>query len=300
MAVLAHIVLDTLVHGTCIIRPKVLYGQGQCLLVALHERTTTSIGHTRDAWRHHIVDRHTVVVLLNVYGRDGKVSIGTGGYVASIERILVRTPITMHQVQSTEAQDALVCKVGHKHTHEADVGEIANATHALTVGVVQRYAYQVPVDVLYLAIAQCYRSRTYIGHILTTGAQVLWCDGQMVLPVLLAFAQSVVGIYILYIGSVLPCCLIAFGRVLTIGRIALWHIDTLVSVQYRYLLTIIIRATEIMIIIVGRVFQQRHAHGVGQVGKGSRVQFVPEGLICSEGLFLLVVQTIQAQVLLGS
>ena len=300
VAVLAHIVLDTLIHGTCIIRPKVLYGQGQCLLVALHERTTTSIGHTRDAWRYYIVDGHTVVVLLNVYGRDGKVSIGTGGYVASIERILIRTPIAMHQVQSTEAQDALVCKVGHKHTHEADVGEVANATHAFTVGVVQWYAYQVPVDVLYRTIAQSHRSRTYIGYILATGAQILWSDGQMVLPVLLALAQGIIGIYILYIGSVLPCCLVAFGRVLTIGRVALWHIDTLVSIQYRYLLTIIIRATEVMIIIVGRVFKQRYAHGVGQVGQGTGVQFVPECLICSEGLFLLIAQSVQAQVLLGS
>ena len=206
----------------------------------------------------------------------------------------------MHQIQSTEAQDYLVCKVGHKHTHEADVGEIANATHAFTVGVVQWYTYQVPVDVLYRTIAQSHRSRTYIGYILTTGAQVLWCDGQMVLPVLLALAQSVVGIYILYVGSILPCCLVALGRILTIGRVALWHIDTLVSVQHRYLLTIIIRATEVMIIIIGRVFQQRYAHGVGQVGQSTSVQFVPECLICSEGLFLLVVQTIQTQVLLGS
>ena len=82
--VLTHVILHVLVHGTSIIGSKVLHRQGQGLFVAFHECSTGSISDTRNAWRHHVVYRHTVVVFLNIYSRNGKVRIGTACHVASI------------------------------------------------------------------------------------------------------------------------------------------------------------------------------------------------------------------------
>ena len=296
--VLAHVVLHALVHGTCIVGTEVLHRQCQCLFVALHERAAGGIRDTGYAGRHHVVDRHTVVVLLDVDGSYGEVRIGAACHIAGIEGVLVGAPVAMHKVEGAEAQYNLVGEVGHEHAHEAYVGEVRDAAYALAVGILQGDAYEIPVYVLYLAVAQSHGGGTCVGDILAARAQVLGSDGQVVLPVFLAFAQSVVRVDVLNIRSVLPRRFVGLGRVLAVGRVALGHVDALVSVEHRHLVAVVVRTTEVVVVVVGRVGKQLLAHGIWQVCQGAAVQFVPEVHVCTVGLFLLVVQTVQAQVLL--
>ena len=171
----------------------------------------------------------------------------------------------MHEVQSAEAQDYLVREVRHIHAHKADVGEVGYATYALAVGIVQGNADKVPVYVLYLTVAQGYGRGACVRNILAAGAQVFWSDGQMVLPVLLAFAQGIVCVDILNVRSVLPCRFVVFGRVLAVGRVALGHVDALVSLKHGHLVAVVVRTAEVVVVVVGRVSQQLLAHGIGQM-----------------------------------
>ena len=120
----------------------------------------------------------------------------------------------------------------------------------------------------------------------------------MVLPILLALAQRVVRIDVLYIGSVLPGRFVVLWRVLTVWRVTLRHVDAFVACKHRNLVTVVVRAAEVVVVVICRVGKQLLTNGIGQRGQRTSIQLVPECHVRAISLLLFVVQTIQTEVLL--
>ena len=154
MLVFAHVVLDVLVDGACVVGAQLLDGEGKGLLVAFHHGAAARVADAADAWRYYVVDGLAVVVFLDVDGGDGEVAHAAACAAACVERAVVAAPVSVDEVEGAESQYYGVSEVGHVHTHEPDAREVGDAAYGLAAGVVEGYAYEVPLDLVGRAVAQ--------------------------------------------------------------------------------------------------------------------------------------------------
>ena len=147
--VLPHIEGGIAVDGLRLAMRQVVHHQAQRLLVVLGELWLRGVGDTGNARRQHIVDGAAVVVFLDVDGTD----FHGAAVTRSRQLLIVVTPLAAHQVERAETQHDGFAELGEEHTHEADAGEVADATLAILVGA-QWDAELVPLDGFLVAIAQ--------------------------------------------------------------------------------------------------------------------------------------------------
>ncbi len=84
----------------------------------------------------------------------------------------------------------------------------------------------------------------------------------MILVILLIFVERIVLVDVLHVGSRLVGGVIILGLVVGIGRVSLRHVDALVPFEDGFLLLVVVRAAEIVVVIVGRVSPNGVKHGL--------------------------------------
>ena len=129
------------------------------------------------------------------------------------------------------------------------------------------------------------------GNVVTSYLHVLGTDADLILIVALVLVQRIVLIDILNVGVCLVRRVVALCLLFVVRRVALWHIDALVAVEDAGLLLVKVRASEVVVVVVGRVVVPSCPHAVVDVDFAQEVGI---GVIRA---FLLVVQTVQSDVL---
>ena len=106
-----------------------------------------------------------------------------------------------------------------------------------------------------------------------------------------------VGIDILHIRITLETGVITLCLLLAVGRVALWVVEELITVEDAPFLLVVVRASEVVVVIAGRVV----APGLDDtvVGDHTTVHHGVEPLLIGTVLaLLLIVQTIEAHILI--
>ena len=86
---------------------------------------------------------------------------------------------------------------------------------------------------------------------------VLRTDAHLVLQVALILVQRIVLVDVLNVRIGLIRRIIALRLLVAVWRVALWHVDTLVTLQDRSLAIVQIRAAEVVVVVVGWVGNPR-------------------------------------------
>ena len=122
-------------------------------------------------------------------------------------------------------------------------------------------------------------------------AHVLGTEADLVLIIALVFVERIVLIDVLDIGIGLVGRVVTLRLLVAVGRVALGHGDALVTVEDAGMSCVQVTASEVVVVVVGRVLVPCRPHTVVD---GDVVQEVGIGGMRT---FLLVVQTIQTDVL---
>ena len=184
-------------------------------------------------------------------------------------------------------------EVGKEHTHETYAGKVGDG--ALFGGIlIQGNAELVPLDRLAITITQRDRSLTDVRDEVLANHHVFGADTHLILKIALVLVKRVVLVDILDIGIGLIAGVIALCLLVVVGRVALRHIDTLVTLKDTGLAVVKVGATEIVIVIVGRVVSPCLTNTIIDV---DLTQEIGIGRECT---FLLVVQTVESDILQGT
>lgn len=146
-------------------------------------------------------------------------------------------------------------ETSEEHAHEADAREVIDASYAL-LKLFERDAEKVPVDLcIVLTIAQRGLGLTLVDDVVLANLQIFGTDGDVVLEVFLVFVERVVLVDILHVRRTLNRGVVALCASVAVGRVALRVVDVLISAENAGLHVVVVRATEIVVVIVGRVSQ---------------------------------------------
>ena len=218
--VLAQVEVGVLVDGLRLVLREVLHGEAEGLLVLLSELLLVGILHAADARRQDVGHRLALGVLLHVDGTHlhrSCLSTRTG-----LQVLLVLSPLTLHQVETAEAEGDGLLEARQEHTHEADGGEVADAAHLL-LPLRQRYAILIPAHGLGLAVAQLGAVVAVVHDVgvvallpVVVGLQLVVADGYAVLIVALILVEGVVLVDVLDVRTGLIRGVVRLG--LVVGR----------------------------------------------------------------------------------
>ena len=198
--------------------------------------------------RQHVVDGAAVVVLLDVDGTD----IHGAAIGGTRQLLLILAPLAAHQVEGTEAEHDGLAELGEEHAHKADAGEVADATHAVLV-FAQRDAELVPLDRFLVAVAQRGGILADVSDVVMSQAHVFGADAHPILIVALILVERKVLVDVLHVGVALVAGVVALGLLVAVGRVALRHVDALVALQDGGLAFVEVAASEVVVVVVGRV-----------------------------------------------
>ena len=295
--ILAQVVVQVLIDGLRLALAQVPHRQTEGLLVVLHQLRLVGVGGTADARRQGVGHGLTVGILLDVDGTHlHRTRLGTSGRQKAL---LVLAPLATHQVETTEAQHDGLLETSEVHTHETDAGEVVDVAHPLlTLG--QGDAELIPAHGQRVAVAQLHVAVAAVGnvgvggHAVVVGLQVVVTDADTVLEVAFILVQRVVLVDVLHVGAHLVRGIVRLRTVIGIGRVALRVVDALVAVQDAGLGIVEVRAAIVVVVVTGRVV----APGLDErVILHHRAYLVEPILIGTVGTFLVVIQTIETDVL---
>ena len=195
--ILTKVVSGILIYTLSLVARKVCQCHRQCLLVSLGKLRLSRVLLTTDAWRHHVVDRSLIIVLLNIHSCCGK-GAATGSRV--VESLLVYTPFATHKVETTKSQYDRMLETCEEHTHEADACEVVDGAHLVGI-FLKRNAELIPCGCSLIAITQWSIIHSLVYDIVFAHYEVLRTNADMILIVFLVFVESVVLVDILNVRS---------------------------------------------------------------------------------------------------
>ena len=173
--------------------------------------------------------------------------------------MLVSTPLTTYQIQTTETEHDRFLEPRHEHTHETDTGKVADVTLPAPV-INQGHTELIPVHIGGLTITKFHATGTHVGdktvfrcYTVTVGIKDLRTDAHLILEETLKLIQREIEIDILHIRSTLITGIVRLRLVVCVRRVALWIVDALITIENALLLFVEIRATEIMVVVASRV-----------------------------------------------
>ena len=216
--------------------------------------------------------------------------------------MLIHAPLTTHEVQTAETQHDGLLETRHEHTHETDAGEVVDAAFLVLV-LDEGDAELIPVHARRVAIAQFHAAGTHIGdeavvggRAVTEGFEDLRTDAHLVLIITLKLVEGIVAIDVFHIGAALVTGVVGFPLVVRIRRVALGVVDQFVTVENALLLVIVIRASEVVIVVACRVVAPRLDHAV--VGHDACTDHSIHPLLIGAVIaFLGIRQTVQTHIL---
>ena len=197
--VLAHVVVAVLVNGLRLVAAQVSGYHAHGLLVGFDKLCLRRVSDTCDTWRQHVVDRLLVVVLFDADGAHFQGAATACWLVAVVERLLVRAPVALNEVERSKAQDGLFLEARHKDTHEADAREVPDIAF-LALILFQRNAEEVPSAFLRVAVAKLYACDALVGNVVASDNHVFRAYAHAILIILLVFVEGIVLIDVFNIG----------------------------------------------------------------------------------------------------
>ena len=289
MTIAAQIERGITIDGLRLALAQILHHHTECLLVGFGQLWLTGVCDTLDARRQYIVDRTTVVVLLDI----DRTHLQRTAIRASGQRLLIDTPLTTYQVERTKAQHDRFLELGQEHTHKTDAGEVGDAAHTVVV-LRERDAELIPPHLFPVTITQGSGIFADVGNEVTAQLHILRAQAHLILEITLILVESIVLINVLHVRIGLVRGIITFRLLVGVGRVTLWHVDALIAVENTCLLGIKVAATEIVVVIVGRVGIPGSTQAVVDV---DAIQEVGIGWLAA---FFLVRQAVQSHILLGA
>ena len=298
--VLPQVVVEVLIDGLRLALTEVVNGEAERLLVVLDELWLVRVGSTTDTRRQRVGHGLAVGVLLNVDGTHlHRSRLGTG---SRLQALPILPPLAAHQVEAAEAEHDGVLETGHEHTHEADAGEVADATHTLFV-LRQGDAELIPAYGGRVTIAQLHPTVAAVGDVgvggstVIIGLQFVVADADMILEVALVLIEREVLVDILHVGSRLIRGVIRLRPVLRVGRVSLGVVDALVAVQDAGAGLVEVGAAVVVVVIASRVITPSLNQ---RVVRDDGTYLVEPFLVGSVGSLLVVVKTVESHVLQGT
>ncbi len=286
--ILSEVEVRVLVNSLSLTVRQVSYLNVESLFVSLRKLRLSRVLLPSDSRRQDVVNRHSVVVLLDIHGADSHFS----RLAAGRERLLVYSPFAPYEVETSETHHDRHLEVSQEHAHETDRRKVGYSAHTSLI-VVNRNTELVPRNRLRRIVAQFNGCFTLVHDIVLTHDEILWTNANMILEILLIFVQCVVLIDILYIRSRLIRRVVALASRVAVRRVTLRVVDALVALQNRSAGIVEIRTTEIVIVVISRV---GHDCLEGRTGNTSLCGS-EELLIRAECLLLLVGKSVEAHIL---
>ena len=124
--ILTQVEHGILIHGLRRARSEVGDHDIESLLVVLHNLRLVRVTIAANSWRHYIVDRCLVLILLEI---DGAHRHSTCRWLG-VEILLIHSPLTAHKVEVSKAKHDRILEAGEEHTHEANRREVGDRTEA--------------------------------------------------------------------------------------------------------------------------------------------------------------------------
>ena len=218
--VLAQVERGVAIHSLRLSMLQFLHHHVECLLIGLYELGLRGVCHTVNAWRQHVVHRCLVIVLLDVHGTHlHRTTLGT----ACTEALLVEAPLSAYEVEGSEAQYDGLLETRHEHTHEADAGQVADAT-LLVLILRQGNAELVPVHAGRITVTELHATGTHVGDEtvgrrspVAIGIEYLWRDAHLILEIALKLIEGEVLIEVFHIRAALVTGVIRLGLLIRVG-----------------------------------------------------------------------------------
>ena len=123
---------------------------------------------------------------------------------------------------------------------------------------------------------------------------VFRADAYLILQIAFVLVEGVVLVDVFHIGECLIGGVVTLRLLVVVRRVALWHIDTLVTLQDARLPFVQVAAAEVVVVVVGRVVVPGCPHTVVD---GHPAQEIRIGRIAA---LLFVGQSVQSHILLGT
>ena len=206
--------------------------------------------------------------------------------------MFVTTPFAPHKVERTETQNDGTLKACEKHTHETDARKVGDRTESLFV-FANGDAELIPSNVFVGAIAQRGRCFALVYNEVAAHHHVLWAQRYVVLVVFFVFVERIVLVDVFHIGRRLVRRVVAFAALIAVGRVALGVVYAFVSLQDGQFGTVVIRAAEVVVVVVGGVGLYRIEYGRAHPAPYR----VEERLVSGERTLLVIVQSVKPNVL---
>ena len=182
--------------------------------------------------------------------------------------------------------------MSQEHAHETNAGQI---DRALLLAILrQRNAELIPVHRFPVAVAQRHRGFADIGDEVMSQHHVFRADAHLILQVALILVERKVLVDVFYVREGLIGGVVALRLLVVVGRVALWHVDTLVTLQDARLTLVQVTSTEVVVVVVGWVVVPGCPHTVVD---GHPAQEVRIGGIAA---LLFISQSVQSHILLGT
>ena len=214
--------------------------------------------------------------------------------------MLVESPFATYQVERPEAQHDGFLEARQEHTHESDAGKVVDAS-LLPLILCQGNTELIPVDILGLTITQFHAAGTHVGNEtvgrwcpVTVGIENLGRDTHMVLVVTFILVEGIVLVNVFHIRAALIAGIVGFRLLVCIGRVTLRVVDALIAVEDTFPLFVEVTATEVVVVVTGRVVLPGLADAVVDNKPTHGVEPVTIGAIC---LFFLIIQAIESHIL---
>ena len=255
--VAAQVEVGVFIDRLRLVLAQVLDHQAESLLIVLGQLGLRGVGGSGDAWRQYVGHGLAVGVLLDVDGTHLQhASLGSG---RRHEVLLVLPPLAAHQVERSESQHDRLLESCEEHAHEAYAGEVVDAAYLLLV-LSQRHTILIPahgdrvaVAQLGVVVAMVYDVAVVRLLSAVVSLQLVVADGYAVLVVALVLIEGIVLVDVLHVGSRLVRSVVRFRLLVAGRRVTLWVVDALVAVHDALLLGIIVRTTEVVVVIASRV-----------------------------------------------
>ena len=115
----------------------------------------------------------------------------------------------------------------------------------------------------------------------------------MVLVVFFVFVERIILVDVFHIGRRFVRCVVAFAALVAVGRVSLGIVYSFVSLQDGQLGTVVIRPTEVVVVVVGGVGLYRIEYGSIHPAPYR----VEERLVSGERTLFVIVQSVKPNVL---
>ncbi len=286
------------VDGTCVTRLKPCHLHRHRLLVELRYLRLSRVGYTAHTRRQHIIHRLASCILLDVYDRQVKLALDRS-VTSRIEIEVIGPPLPAHKLKSRKTQMRNLLEPGEENAGKPYSREVGYGAYNAFI-VAQRNLELIPLHLLILTVTCTHKRHLLVGDVVLSHYKIFGTNRHLVLEVTLILVKRVVLIYILDIGTCASRLVQRIGSILGRKRVAFNSVVTLVTLQNRQSLDIVVVTSVKVVVVAGRVIECRKAIALHAFYRGRRelaLQPLKIVTVSAESKLLIILQSVKTHIL---